>query len=240
MSDINVKVDPLDLPFYSPQQPTTFDGGMKYYEQLLCLRASFIELKNEVSGFNDKLIQLGEEFSKELADAVNELNLKIQTIEDKLYWLATGGMYYDISSGYYRSSVDTARRMWQFDNPLCLTVEQMGKHTAAEIGTQTCGHIANQGKYVFGYSPDFKVAEQHGWACAKFNPKDYIRRDELEYVEVENLEQHTIMGINEKNAATEAPTYPQYIRQGTVEDLAGLQILWNEHMVTKDYVKETK
>lgn len=30
--------DPLDLPWFSPERPATFDGGMKYYEQLLCLK----------------------------------------------------------------------------------------------------------------------------------------------------------------------------------------------------------
>ena len=31
--------DPLNLPWYSPTRPATFDGGLKYYEQLLALKA---------------------------------------------------------------------------------------------------------------------------------------------------------------------------------------------------------
>lgn len=30
--------DPLNLPWYSPTRPATFDGGLKYYEQLLALK----------------------------------------------------------------------------------------------------------------------------------------------------------------------------------------------------------
>ena len=30
--------DPLNLPWFSPTRPATFDGGLKYYEQLLALK----------------------------------------------------------------------------------------------------------------------------------------------------------------------------------------------------------
>ena len=39
-------VDPLDLPFFSPERPATFDGGLKYYEQLLALKRLIEELEN--------------------------------------------------------------------------------------------------------------------------------------------------------------------------------------------------
>lgn len=40
--------DPLNLPWFSPTRPATFDGGLKYYEQLLVLKRLIEELESMV------------------------------------------------------------------------------------------------------------------------------------------------------------------------------------------------
>lgn len=57
--------DPLDLPVFSPTIPMTFDGGLKYYEQLMALRACLSKIKEaidsgDIPGVQAKIDELWE------------------------------------------------------------------------------------------------------------------------------------------------------------------------------------
>ena len=57
--------DPLNLPWYSPTRPATFDGGLKYYEQLLALKGRIDALcaafqAADIDGINAEIDRLWE------------------------------------------------------------------------------------------------------------------------------------------------------------------------------------
>lgn len=72
--------DPLNLPWYSPTRPATFDGGLKYYEQLLALKARIDALCEafraaDIDGINKRIDELwayvtSEAFEGPIADWV--------------------------------------------------------------------------------------------------------------------------------------------------------------------------
>lgn len=57
--------DPLNLPYFSPTRPATFDGGLKYYEQLLALKCRIDALCEafqaaDIPGINAQIEKLWE------------------------------------------------------------------------------------------------------------------------------------------------------------------------------------
>lgn len=177
-----------------------------------------------------------------LEEALSTLTDAISDILDQYSWLkafamgmAEQSMTYDVTKGMYAPSVAVERRIWQAEAPYGFTVEDMSAYTVGEISAYTCMTVAKFGLTdIMDKERMERIQEQTGITVVRFDPNDYIRRDELEAVEVSNLQDHTIYGLPESSKATPLPAPAPLLRRGTVTDLKNLYIDWRDHMLTKE------
>lgn len=184
------------------------------------LQKQIDDLKSIIDGILERL------------DALEDL---LSDLANKVDGLAEQSMVYDVTRGVYAPSIATERRIWQAEAPFGMTVGEMAEYTVGEISAYTCITVAKAGRNDIMEQPRREIIEeQNGYAIARFNPNDYIRRDELELIEVSNLQDHTIYGLDAKSLVTPIPKPAPLLRRGTVTDLKNLLINWQNHMLTKD------
>lgn len=204
---------------------------------LCCNLQTLADYANEINDKYNGYDVLIAEMQEAVAE-IRELTLeRINLLEKNFYYLATGGMHYDPSAGTFHDSMSTARRMLQFTHPSGMTVSEAGTYTVAKVGQYTCADVGLWGRHMIMGLDEFTntMQEQHGWEVASFEPDDYVRRDEFEAITTEGIEAGEIYGLPKDSTATYAPIMTPYLREGTVDDLAGVQVTWNNHLVTEDY-----
>lgn len=190
---------------------------------------------------NEDYSKLQEQIN-DLLDRINDLTKQLESLldliadlEQKVDGLCEQSMVYDVTRGVYAPSIAVERRIWQAEAPFGMTVEEMADYTVAEIAAYTCITVAKAGRYDIMQQPRREIIQdQNGIVTARYNPNDYIRRDELELIEVSNLQDHNIYGLPDTSLSTPIPAPAPLLRRGTVVDLKNLMIDWRNHMLTKD------
>lgn len=223
------------MPGHSDWRTKPFEDMRTEQQQIWWLYSVAKLQEDEIEELRNEIAQFKAEVQKQLDAMKAEMQQRLKDMEDTIYWLCTGGMHYDITAGEYRSSMARERRHWQMSNPECPTVAQMGTQTVGEWGKHTNGELAVRGRTLFGFDVDYKVAPQMGWAEPEFDPADFLRRDELSNLTADDVAAGKLYAFTKENLPTNLPPIPPYIRRGTVDDLAGLRVLWNQHFVGRDY-----
>lgn len=218
--------------------PAVFDDSLSYYE-LLCKLSAFVnKLAESNEGLDEDLEDIKEtidgilEYIKQIEDIWAEINeMKIAMCA-----LAQNALVYDVTTGTYRASISASRRMFQalrFDG---MTVADLATYTVADAAELNVRHIAVDGRVYYMDAGLYEdgIPRQQGYECAHFNPDEYIKKSQLTYVESDNLQDHTIMGILDKDAASELVTPAPYVRRYTVDDLNRSWVMTNDHVLA-DY-----
>jgi len=214
-----------DMPGYSAWRDKPFEGMRTEQDQIWWLYAHICELlylEQKVEDLTARVEAL--EKWRETVDArLIENEGDIAKILAMLCALAQNALVYDVTRGVYAPSMPTARREFQETNVCGLTVEEAATVTVAELSMHTCREVACVGRVtVLGLGPDYgHIAEQRGYSCARFNPDEYVKKSDLTLIDTDNLAEHVIMGVLEKDAASDYVDPAPYLRPMLTEDLAG-------------------
>lgn len=171
-------------------------------------------------------------------EAIDDLRADIDGLRCLIYSLATSALVYDVTKGCYTASIAKARRDWQAQMYDGMTVADLATHTVEEAAALNVRHVAVDGRvYYMGLptaSSENDIPWQDSYCCADFNPDEFIRKSDLVLIDTDNLEQHVIMGVLTKDAASDFVEPTPYARPYTADDLADSYVLFNDHVVT-DY-----
>lgn len=179
----------------------------------------------------DELKKMLEELLEQFEQILDELG----NLKQMVNGMAEQSMTYDVTRGVYAPSIAVERRIWQAEAPFGMTVGEMAEYTVGEMAAYTCITVAKAGRHDIMEQPRREIIQdQMGVVTARYNPNDYIRRDELELIEVSNLQDHDIYGLPKSSLSTPIPKPAPLLRRGTVVDLKNLMINWQNHMLTKD------
>ena len=223
------------MPGHGDWKDKPFANMLTEQQQIWWLYRALMDQEGDIEQDTTAMQELREEVTAKLEEMSSEVEKRLADMESKMYWLCTGGMHYDMSAGDYKASMARERRMWQLANPACPTVGQLGSFTVGELGTHTVGELANRGRYMLGLDVDYVVAPQMGWAEPSFKAADFLRRDELENLTADDVAAGKLYAFTETAKPTPEPDLAPYVRKGTVADVAGLKVLWNQHLVGPDY-----
>lgn len=176
-----------------------------------------------------------------LEKQMQTLQATVQTMVESINSIATGTMAYDVTAGNYAPTRAAARRAWQAATPWGMTVEDLAQYTVQEISGWGVLAVATVGKFLYMY-PDAEcemltaqvICEQLGETYPQFDPSGYLRREELEQIDVDNLQAGTIYGVLDTSLPTDVGVLAPWKRKATVSDLNTSMISYNGHFVTKE------
>lgn len=224
--------DPYDKPFaemYTPEDQVHW-----LYVHLMGnpQKEDYSDLQSQIDDLKKRVDEL-EKWRNDITASVGELARQVSAV-------ASGAYAYDVTSGDFAPTMTAARRTWQGANIWGMTVEDAAPYTCGEAAAWLVGEAACSGKWsIMGPAQmegreAYAIQRQIGRTYPEFNPADYIRRDELERVEVDNLQDGTIYGVPQGGLPTPVPPAAPYIRPATVGDYRNSQVTWQEHFVTDD------
>lgn len=167
---------------------------------------------------------------------IDALKAKLNDLMALICALATNALTYDVTKGLYTASIAQARREWQAQMFYGMTVANLAGYTVAEAERMNVRHVAVDGRMVYMYTEaaDPAIPWQDSYACSHFNPDEYIKKSDLTLIDTDNLEEHVIMGVLTKDAASDFVKPTPYARPYTTKDLNESFVLFNDHVVT-DY-----
>lgn len=215
--------------------PAVFDDSLSYYE-LLCKIAKHLgDLMETVNDINDDIQKIYECIEEICAwiEAHAEWERRIERLEAWMQALAQNALVYDVTTGLYRPSMATSRREWQAAHYYGMTVSDYAGYTVAETSGMTVRHVAVDGRefYMGAGRYEGEVPLQHGYSVPCFNPDDYIKKSDLTYIDSDNLQEHTIMGVLDSDAESDLMRPTPYMRRYTSHDLAHSWVLFNDHVI---------
>lgn len=218
--------------------PAVYDDSLSYYE-LLCKVAKQVgDLSEAVDDLNVAIQAIYEwlELIKAWIDQHYIWEERIQRLEEMMQALAQNALVYDVTTGLYRPSMATSRRMWQAAHYYGMTVEDYAGYTVqqtADMG-MTVRHVAVDGRSVYmgAGAMDDAIPMQYGYSVPCFIPDDYIKKSDLTYIDSDNLQQRIIMGVLEKDAETDLVKPTPYMRPYTSHDLANTWVRYDDHLVS--------
>lgn len=228
-----------DMPGYTSYRDKPFAYMRTEQDQIWWLYWHFANVADttDYDSLEERVSAL-EKGQEELFDAVDELRALIDKLRCLIYSLATSALTYDVTKGCYTASIAKARRDWQAQMYDGMTVADLATFTVEEAAALNVRHVAVDGRVYYMDLPtassDNDIPWQDSYCCADFNPDEYIRKSDLTLIDTDNLEEHTIMGVLTKDAASDFVTPTPYARPYTADDLAASYVLFNDHVVT-DY-----
>lgn len=228
-----------DMPGYTSYRHKPFAYMRTEQDQIWWLYWHFANVadKTDYESLEERVSEL-EKGQGQLFDAIDDLRALIDQLRCLIYSLATSALTYDVTKGCYTASIAKARRDWQAQMYDGMTVADLATHTVEEAAALNVRHVAVDGRvYYMGLptaSSENTIPWQDSYCCADFNPDEYIRKSDLVLIDTDNLEQHVIMGVLSKDAASDFVTPTPYARPYTADDLADSYVLFNDHVVT-DY-----
>lgn len=183
------------------------------------------DAEQDVSDLTDKVEDLSDKFDR-LADLVNQL-------KQMLCALAQNSLSYDVTTGLFRPTIAANRRMWQAQMFYGMTVADLSTYTVAEAAQMNVRHVAVDGReeYMRTSKADPAIPHQEGYACAYFNPDEYIKKTDLTLIDSDNLEDHVIMGVLTSDAATDYPKPAPYLRRFVAADLTDTWVRTDDHVI---------
>lgn len=214
-----------------------FYWEVKSQEQLIMHLCCYLDkLKDYVNsiveyieGLEDRIENL-----EEAVSVIPGMQHDIAVIKETLQALAQNALVYDVTTGLYRPSMATSRRMWQAGHYYGMTVEDYATYTVAGTADMTVRHVAVDGREVYMGEGAMKdgIPIQSGYSVPCFIPDDYIKKSDLTYIDSDNLQERTIMGVLDKDAETDLIKPTPYARPYTAHDLSHSWVLYNDHVVT--------
>lgn len=196
----------------------------------------------DYSSLQEQIDELKERIDA-LEDAMHALEDRMDGVEELVGNLASGAYTYDVTAGDYAPAMVAARRTWQGANVWGMTCGELAQFTVNDIKEWECGSITSSGAYKYiqpgadlNGTESYEIGHSDARTYPEFNPADYIRRDELERIEVDNLQDGSIYGIPAGGLPKPDKPYMPYVRPATVGDLSTANITWNEHFVTDEIV----
>lgn len=228
-----------DMPGYTSYRHKPFAYMRTEQDQIWWLYWHFANVadKTDYESLEERVSEL-EKGQGQLFDAIDDLRALIEQLRCLIYSLATSALTYDVTKGCYTASIAKARRDWQAQMYDGMTVADLATRTVEEAAALNVRHVAVDGRvYYMGLptaSSENDIPWQDSYCCADFNPDEFIRKSDLVLIDTDNLEQHVIMGVLSKDAASDFVTPTPYARPYTADDLADSYVLFNDHVVT-DY-----
>lgn len=222
-----------DMPGYSDFKDKPFKKMVTEQDQIWWLYWHFAKLVNDtrLNTIDDRLTKLEEQVAKN-TDDIADIKDDIAELRRWICHLATNALTYDVTRGMFAASIAESRRTWQAHHFHSMTVADMATFTVAEVAKMEIRHMAVDGRTVYMQDDtENDVADQFGYECAYFNPDEYVRKSDLTLIDTDNLEDHTIMGVLEKDAATDYPDWIPYMRPYTAADLNNSWVLFSDHVI---------
>lgn len=226
-----------DMPGYTSYRHKPFAYMRTEQDQIWWLYWHFANVadKTDYESLEERVSAL-EKGQGQLFDAIDDLRALIDQLKCLIYSLATSALTYDVTKGCYTASIAKARRDWQAQMYDGMTVADLATYTVEEAAALNVRHVAVDGRVYYMGLPTASAGNaipwQDSYCCADFNPDEYIRKSDLVLIDTDNLEQHVIMGVLSKDAASDFVTPTPYARPYTADDLADSYVLFNDHVVT--------
>lgn len=216
-----------------------FYWEVKSQEQLISYLCCYLEqLKDYVNTITETINNVEERVNtieETIAENFPKIEQEIQTLKAQMQALAQNALIYDVTTGLYRPSMAANRRMWQAGHFAGMTVEDYASFTVSETKTQnmTVRHVAIDGRDVYMGIGDYEgyIPMQYGYSVPCFIPDDYIKRSDLTYIDSDNLQERTIMGILDKDAVSNLVEPTPYVRPYTAHDLVNTWVRYDDHVV---------
>jgi hypothetical protein len=229
-----------DMPGYQDFRHKPFGYMRTEQDQIWWLYWHFSTLatQTDYDDMSEEVADLQKQVS-DLWDAINQIRGDMNDLKALMCALATNALTYDVTKGLYTASMAQARREWQAQMFYGMTVEDLAGFTVAQAESLNVRHIAVDGRYVYmdareTIDMDPEIPWQDAYSCSHFNPDEYVKKSDLTLIDTDNLEEHTIMGVLTKDAASDFVTPTPYARPYTTKDLNESFVLFNDHVVT-DY-----
>ena len=216
-----------------------FYWEVKSQEQLINYMCCYLEnLKDYVNSIVEYVNGLEERLEtveNTLAEKLPIYDNEIKTLKEQMQALAQNALVYDITTGLYRPSMAVSRRMWQANNYYAMTVKDYAEFTIQDTidMEMQVRHMIVDGRalYMDEGQSDADVPMQYGYSVPCFIPNDYIKRSDLTYIDSDNLQEHTIMGVLDKDAASKLVKPTPYMRPYMAHDLANTWVRYDDHLV---------
>lgn len=216
-----------------------FYWEVKSQEQLINYICCYLEsLKNYVNELVDYVNGLEERIETvetTIAEKFPVIEQEIQTLKVQMQAIAQNALVYDITTGLYRPSMAVSRRMWQTATYYSMTVEDYASFTVQDTidKEMQVRHMIVDGRILYMDEDKYEgdILLQYGYSTPCFNPNDYIKKSELTYIDSDNLQERVIMGVLDKDAATDLIKPTPYMRPFTSHDLANTWVRYDDHLV---------
>lgn len=215
--------------------PAVYDDSLSYYE-LICKIAKHLgDALEAINEINDD-IQAIYEYLEEIQawiEAHKQYELRLQRLEEMMQALAQNALVYDVTTGLYRPSMATSRRMWQAGHPYGMTVDDLSIYSVREASYFNVWHVAVDGREEYMGEAEYygEIPMQYGYSVPCFIPDDYIKKSDLTYIDSDNLQERVIMGVLDSDAQSDLIEPTPYMRPYTAHDLNNTWVLYNDHLV---------
>lgn len=218
-----------------PQFYWDVESAEERIEKLCCMLYALQRWAEKHGQEYEDLKEDYENFKNDVSQQLADLWFEMRKVQEQMQALAQNALVYDVTTGLYRPSMATSRRMWQAGHYFGMSVADYATYTVAQTGeyNMSVRHVAVDGRKVYmGLSTaDDAIPMQTGYSVPCFIPDDYIKRSDLTYIDSDNLQEHTIMGVLDKDAASGLIKPTPYARPYTAHDLANTWVLYNDHLV---------
>lgn len=174
-----------------------------------------------------------ETFEADVNSELAEIKKEINSLKNQMNALAQNALIYDVTTGLFRPSIATARRVWQADHATGMLVSDLASFTVEQASEFNVRHVSTDGRVVYMQASEYEgaIPMQAGYSVPCFVPNDYVKKSDLTYIDSDNLQERVIMGVLDTDAASDLIKPTAYVRPYVAHDLVNTWVRFDDQVI---------